>query len=265
VALILKFEKGQLGTDNIFPSSRVEIYRNCAPRPGDEVFVWVSGKDRNAGLQMFGTFLHISPQTLARNQRRRILTVQVSRGRPERQLQNAHLRPYDIRHHPDATGSLRKLCDKLLVYSHNKVAFLDADEAEFLNDCFGIADPASGPPELPEGDPRFVNHQRRERKSRVVLRKKAAAPRPLQYEICQFVFVHHYRNVIDFIECHHLLPLGIGGPRITSDRDLILVCANCHRIIHNYIRRHPDDPNNWVLEGLQQAILLPRPLNGELP
>lgn len=37
-----------------------------------------------------------------------------------------------------------------------------------------------------------------------------------------------------YIECHHVLPLHASGEVKTKLGDLILICANCHRMIHRY-------------------------------
>lgn len=56
-------------------------------------------------------------------------------------------------------------------------------------------------------------------------------------EVCRFDFelvygprghgtCHHY------MEVHHVLPLHVSGQTKTALRDLILLCANCHRMVH---------------------------------
>ncbi|MBX7451915.1 HNH endonuclease [Mycolicibacterium sp. 3033] len=39
-----------------------------------------------------------------------------------------------------------------------------------------------------------------------------------------------------YIECHHVVPLHASGETRTRLKDLVLICANCHRMIH---RRNP--------------------------
>lgn len=80
-------------------------------------------------------------------------------------------------------------------------------------------------------------HLRRERNRELVKRKKAATLREtghLSCEVCDFDFLAVYgERGRGFIECHHTVPvssLGEGGR--TSVKDLALVCANCHRMIH---------------------------------
>ena len=52
---------------------------------------------------------------------------------------------------------------------------------------------------------------------------------------CQFDFSARYPASLGevFIEVHHVLPLGAQDqPRRTTFADLLLVCSNCHRMIH---------------------------------
>jgi 5-methylcytosine-specific restriction protein A len=52
-------------------------------------------------------------------------------------------------------------------------------------------------------------------------------------EACGFDFEAIYgERGRDYIEVHHTLPLHASGERKTKLRDLILLCANCHRMIH---------------------------------
>jgi putative restriction endonuclease len=57
-------------------------------------------------------------------------------------------------------------------------------------------------------------------------------------EACDFDFSRKYGNVGDgFIEVHHITPVSELPPGAkTSVEDLVLVCSNCHRILH---RRRP--------------------------
>ncbi|MEV1292736.1 HNH endonuclease [Pseudonocardia sp. NPDC049635] len=54
-------------------------------------------------------------------------------------------------------------------------------------------------------------------------------------EVCRFDFETVYGDRgRDFIECHHRDPLSVSGPRQTALGDLVLLCSNCHRMIHRY-------------------------------
>ncbi|MEC3957521.1 HNH endonuclease [Nocardia sp. CDC153] len=52
-------------------------------------------------------------------------------------------------------------------------------------------------------------------------------------EICLFDFEKVYgERGAQFTECHHVTPLHVSGDTTTTLDDLVLLCANCHRMIH---------------------------------
>jgi len=51
-------------------------------------------------------------------------------------------------------------------------------------------------------------------------------------EVCNFSFYDFYGANYDYIECHHINPLSETGEIETQLSDLILLCANCHRVVH---------------------------------
>ena len=112
---------------------------------------------------------------------------------------------------------------------------------------------ASSPlPSALEGTWQLRLHHRRERSRTLIEQKKAHFKRAhgqLRCEVCQLSFEEVYPSCLgtDFIEVHHIVPLSAtsGVIRTTLD-DLMLVCANCHRMIH----RSMDCENNVKL--LQQ-------------
>ena len=80
-------------------------------------------------------------------------------------------------------------------------------------------------------------HQHYERNARLIAAKKAAAladTGDLQCEVCGFSFVKTYgEQGRGFIECHHAIPLSRLKKQVrTRLADLVLVCANCHRMLH---------------------------------
>lgn len=80
-------------------------------------------------------------------------------------------------------------------------------------------------------------HRRRERSPSVTKKKKRAvleASGVLACEVCGFDFKQRYGVLGEgFAECHHTISLSsLGGARATQLKDLAIVCANCHRIIH---------------------------------
>jgi len=94
-----------------------------------------------------------------------------------------------------------------------------------------------GVEEASEGKLLTRKHLARERNRKLVESKKARALKErgrLVCETCGFDFAIRYPKRGDgFIECHHTKPLTeVGGGHRTHIRDLALVCANCHRMIH---------------------------------
>ncbi len=83
-------------------------------------------------------------------------------------------------------------------------------------------------------------HRTRERDRKIVERRKAKALRDhgsLHCEACGFDFAIRYgKRGNGFIECHHTKPVStlLPGDK-TKLEELVLLCANCHRIVH--IRR----------------------------
>ena len=92
-----------------------------------------------------------------------------------------------------------------------------------------------------EGQLRFVTHLRRERAGGLARAKKRAfrdAHGRLYCERCglQPEEVYGLEAGEACIEVHHKRPLG-AGPVKTQLKDLMCVCANCHRIIHYELKR----------------------------
>ena len=91
--------------------------------------------------------------------------------------------------------------------------------------------------EAPEGRGLFRVHRTRERNPALVKKKKKAALRKsgcLRCEVCGFDFQKVYGDLgQSFIECHHTVPVSELEPGATTRlKDLALVCANCHRMLH---------------------------------
>jgi predicted HNH restriction endonuclease len=106
-----------------------------------------------------------------------------------------------------------------------------------------------------EGRKRLVLHLDRERNPAIVKQKKKAAA-SLACEICGFSFAQTYGDTMrDVCEVHHLLPLSaIDEQQETTLADLMIVCANCHRVIH---RQCPPYTPEEVRRMLAQATKQP--------
>lgn len=88
-----------------------------------------------------------------------------------------------------------------------------------------------------EGSVLLRVHQQYERNARLVAAKKKAVladTGDLLCEVCGFSFVKVYgERGRGFIECHHVTPLShLRKKARTRVTDLVLVCANCHRMLH---------------------------------
>ena len=90
----------------------------------------------------------------------------------------------------------------------------------------------------PEGSVELRAHYQRERSTILVKKKKEDFKNhygKVKCEICGFCFEESYPQDLgkDYIEAHHKTPLSkISGQVKTTLDDLMLVCSNCHRMIH---------------------------------
>ncbi|QNJ90964.1 HNH endonuclease [Mycolicibacterium fluoranthenivorans] len=99
-------------------------------------------------------------------------------------------------------------------------------------------------------------HFARERDRRLRQKKIAdhlATNSDLACFTCGFDFKAAYgEHGEGYIECHHVVPLHASGETRTKLKDLVLLCANCHRMIH---RKSPWLTPDQLLEriGLAKA------------
>ncbi|MFT4086450.1 MAG: HNH endonuclease [Gordonia sp. (in: high G+C Gram-positive bacteria)] len=96
---------------------------------------------------------------------------------------------------------------------------------------------------------RIVAHRERDPKLR---RKKIAQSRQdrgsISCETCGFDFEETYGELgHGYTHVHHIVPLHVSGPVITDLDDLVLVCANCHAMVH---RRKP-----WMMPEEMRELL----------
>jgi 5-methylcytosine-specific restriction protein A len=102
-----------------------------------------------------------------------------------------------------------------------------------------------------EGGVALRSHLRRERDPKIRRRKLDDTRRrglPIACEACQFDFAQAYgTHGLDYIECHHRIPLHVTGLTQTKLADLALLCSNCHRMIHR--------TRNWLtVEELKELV-----------
>jgi 5-methylcytosine-specific restriction protein A len=89
-----------------------------------------------------------------------------------------------------------------------------------------------------EGGIAIRTHLRHERDPKLRRKKIADTKRrglPIACEACTFDFgVTYGSHGLDYIECHHRVPLHVTGQTQTRLADLALICSNCHRMIHHF-------------------------------
>lgn len=97
-----------------------------------------------------------------------------------------------------------------------------------------ITDDDSG---FPEGKKRLKQHVVRERDPRVIKKAKDMFKEKnskIYCEVCGFDYESVYGGIgKDYIEGHHIKPVSeLGENEVTKVEDIVLVCANCHRMLH---------------------------------
>lgn len=94
--------------------------------------------------------------------------------------------------------------------------------------------------EFPEGKVLYRMHRLRERNPKLVaqIKKQALKNGKLECQVCRFDFYKTYGELgKGYIECHHTKPVSsYKDIQKTTIKDLVLVCSNCHRMLH---RRRP--------------------------
>jgi 5-methylcytosine-specific restriction protein A len=167
-------------------------------------------------------------------------------------LQN--LRFYD----PDRTGGMpggSKLDEEVLLEFYDDRDALHAIANGIIRSlAFKLPDAAASEDEdatALEGRRLQRLHTFLERNRKLVDKKKKAVLAKdghLACAACTFDFQVFYGPLgDDFIECHHIVPLSqLGKAVFTRLGDYLLLCANCHRMIHRI--------KNCSLEVLKEAI-----------
>lgn len=154
-------------------------------------------------------------------------------------------------HHPDYKGAptnggatdvevLRDFLEREDEMRHAAQLIRDGlssgDLVGVLDDMNDIDDLGDG--EATEGRLLERRHFARER-DRAIRAKKIAqhlrSHASLECATCGFDFQAVYGDHGEgYIECHHVVPLHVSGETKTRLNDLVLICANCHRMIHRH-------------------------------
>lgn len=113
-----------------------------------------------------------------------------------------------------------------------KIAF--ECEQEIQNEIFVAEAEETG---FLEGKEKYRLHKYKERSSELVKNAKAkyleSNPK-LECQACDFSFIENYGEIgKGFIEAHHIYPIkSLTEETETKIEDLVLVCSNCHRMLH---------------------------------
>lgn len=154
----------------------------------------------------------------------------------------------DISQNPNWTASVRQTIERYSsdseVYSGIKDVFYAVEgigkghwglrEFEPSGNNVDLTEDDTG---FPEGKKKLRQHICRERNAKVIKLAKEkfkAEHGELYCEACKFKFKDIYGDIgDDFIEGHHEIPVSeIPEGYKTKVEDIILLCSNCHRMIH---------------------------------
>jgi 5-methylcytosine-specific restriction endonuclease McrA len=193
--------------------------------PGDRMFVWAvhgeelhllgairvtrGGRDWAEGRSLYGPFTIVPLEGL----KWRLRFQHTAAEKLVRQTPIAM--QVRARRHP--TSKTVELLERLLSHNAEDIEQLERDSA------------------VREGKQRKVTLSRRERSRK--LRTHLLATRGHHCEICGFDFVKRYGEFAKHcVEIHHLELMSSSGRqgRMTSLEDLIVVCPNCHRALHQF-------------------------------
>ena len=137
--------------------------------------------------------------------------------------------------YPDRGVEHERFKDRLLDYIAARTHSVPSSPSPYLE-----ADELLDGHSTVEGKQVFVTHVARERDRGLANKAKQMFKKAhgrLSCEACGFDFEAEYGPLgKDYIEAHHVTPLA-EGTRETSTDDLMMLCANCHRMVHRQINK----------------------------
>lgn len=98
-----------------------------------------------------------------------------------------------------------------------------------------------------EGVRKISIHNRIERNRNLINAVKRK--RKWNCDICNLNFYEKYG--VEYIEAHHKIPLSRLNKQVSnSEADIVLLCPNCHRAVHEYMRKY----TGWEYEYIRKEI-----------
>jgi 5-methylcytosine-specific restriction endonuclease McrA len=134
-----------------------------------------------------------------------------------------HIRQLKCKRYATAMGLTDDEFERILEYVKNA-------NSEYINIDYDA---------FPEGEEKLAIHKNRERNYKLINQKKAEFKTShngkLYCEACGLNFEEVYGEYgKDFIEVHHIIPISESVEnRKTKLEDLVLLCSNCHRMVHH--------------------------------
>lgn len=128
----------------------------------------------------------------------------------------------------------RNISSKIDIYYENKDDVSVVKEQDTINYEMSSIDLDE---EFEEGNEKLVYHKKRERNKKLINNAKKLFKiknNRLFCEVCGFDFEKVYGDIgKDFIEAHHNIPIStMEEYHKTRVEDIIMVCSNCHRMLH---------------------------------
>jgi len=213
---------------------------------GDKAFIWRSGQ--NSGVVAFGIVRELptprenvnTPEALGddlwTNQQDEPTNIKVGIQVEEVRLtpDEGMLQRHQLKEHPTLSKN------RIITNPVGTVFYLKSDETDALMGLWkvGYTEIDERSYSAIEGTAQLRAHYRRERSRKLINLKKEQYKKTngtLRCEICGLSFEEVYPKTLgeDFIEAHHKTPLAqINQVVRTTLADLLLVCSNCHRMIH---------------------------------
>lgn len=137
------------------------------------------------------------------------------------------------------------------LFNRGSISTTNQKKVEKITEYFD--DNSENDTEFPEGDSIEKKHKSKERNPKLISEAKEVFKKKhgkLFCQVCGFDFSSTYGSLgEDYIEGHHTLPVSEMKEGNTSlVKDIALVCANCHRMLH---RKRP-----WLgMDDLKKVLL----------